>query len=438
MARIIFSLGLTTLVVAGSVGSTPINAVEPVSKEARKDAAAAASRADKALVRGDMIAAIAFAEAAVRLSPQSADYRMTLAQGYLRAGRFASARQAFADVNQLRPGSAKAALNLALAQIATGDIEGARATLAQNAGLIPVRDLGLAVALAGDPAGAVAMLSEAAKKPGADAKLRQNLALSLALAGQWHGARLVASADMSPADVDQRMEDWAAFAQPTAVSDQVATLLGVRAASDSGQPAVLALTAPLHVVAAPIATPVAAPTPAPEPAVLVQPEPIRPPLLLAVPAMPMVVAVTPPTAPLVAAPSVVPVVASVRWGARREVVQPLPVLSATRAVGRVAAASAPAAKGDWYIQLGAYDSPAVARAKWERLKRRYAAFSAYQPMGASVRSRDGSFYRLSVGGLTRRDAAAICGRYRTKGGSCFVRRGTGDQAAVWTRYSSKG
>jgi Flp pilus assembly protein TadD len=431
MARIIFSLGLATLMATGSAGSSPIAAVGSVSKEARKDAAAAADRAGKALTRGDTVAAIAFAEAAVRLSPLSADYRMTLARGYLHAGRFASARQAFADVNQLSPGNARAALNLALAQIATSDLEGARTTLVRNAGLIPVRDLGLAVALAGDPAGAVAMLSEAAKKPGADAKLRQNLALSLALAGQWHGARLVASADMSPADVDQRMEEWAAFAQPTSVSDQVATLLGVRATSDTGQPAVLALTAPLHMVAAPVAAPMA--TPVTAPAVLAQPAAIRPALALAVPAVPMVVAVTPP-----AAPSSVPVTASVRWGARREVVQPLPMLSATRAIGRAAAASAPAATGDWYIQLGAFESPAVAHDKWERAKRRYAAFSAFKPMGANVRGRDGSFYRLSVGGLSRRDAVGLCERYRVKGGACFVRRGTGDQAAIWARGGTKG
>lgn len=443
MARIIFSLGLATMMATASAGSSPTNAVEAVSKESRKDAALAAGRASKALTRGDTVAAIAFAETAVRLSPQSADYRMTLAQSYLRAGRFASARQAFADVGQLNPGSAKAALNLALAQIATGDNEGARRTLDHNAMLIPVSDLGLAVALAGDPAGAVAILSDAARRPGADAKLRQNLALSLALAGQWHGARLVASVDMSPADVDARMEQWAAFVQPATVSDQVASLLGVRAASDTGQPAVLALTAPLHAVAAPLSIPPAAV--APVPAVLAEPNPLRTPLAIAVPTMPMVVRVTPPVASPVLAPSQVPVTATIRWGARREVVQPLPTLDAARAKGQVATRARiasgtvmPAARGDWYIQLGAFENAAVARDKWEQAKRRYSALSGYHPMGAQVRGRTASFYRLSVGGLNRHDAAAMCGAYRARGGTCFVRRGTGDQVAVWSRGSANG
>ncbi|MGK3808204.1 tetratricopeptide repeat protein, partial [Enterococcus faecium] len=79
------------------------------------------------------------------------------------SGRFDSARAAYGDVLQLTPGNGKAALNLALTQIASGDWMGARATLGAHSRAIPVADLGLATALAGDPAGAVAMLTPVAR-----------------------------------------------------------------------------------------------------------------------------------------------------------------------------------------------------------------------------------------------------------------------------------
>ncbi|MFX6040683.1 hypothetical protein ABTE96_22175, partial [Acinetobacter baumannii] len=81
------------------------------------------------------------------------------------------------------PDDGRAALSLALAQIATGNWEGARATITAHANHIAPADRGLAIALAGDPAGAVDILTAAARAPEADAKTRQNLALALALAG---------------------------------------------------------------------------------------------------------------------------------------------------------------------------------------------------------------------------------------------------------------
>ena len=155
---------------------------------------------------------------------------------------------------ELNPGNGKAALNLSLAQTATGDWAAARKTLDDHARIIPVSDLGLALALAGNPQGAVTLLMEAARAPQADAKVRQNLGLSLALAGNWGAARVAAAADMSPADVDARMQQWLAFAQPRHASDQVASLLGVSAVEDRGQPVALALNAPVSMGTA--ATPI--------------------------------------------------------------------------------------------------------------------------------------------------------------------------------------
>ena len=83
------------------------------------------------------------------------------------------------------------------------------------------------MALAGDPGGAVEVLTAAARSPEADVKTRQNLALALALAGRWPEAKAVAAVDLSPADVDKRMTQWATFARPAGAADQVSALLGV-------------------------------------------------------------------------------------------------------------------------------------------------------------------------------------------------------------------
>ena len=70
---------------------------------------------------------------AVQVAPTEAGYRLLLGQSYLQAGRFASAAQAFADTLTLDgsngPVVGKAALNLALTQIAGGDWQTARRTL---------------------------------------------------------------------------------------------------------------------------------------------------------------------------------------------------------------------------------------------------------------------------------------------------------------------
>jgi Flp pilus assembly protein TadD len=227
--RLILSLGLSALVLGGTmVGCTATgNHLAKASDRAAARTAKAAHRdaekAARALATRDP-SAVAYAESAVSQAPRDAGYRMLLGQGYLQAGRFASARDTFADVVDLMPGNGKAALNLALAQIATGDWSAARATLDAHAKDIPAADLGLATALAGNPAGAITILDAAARAPGATAKIRQNLALSYALAGRWDMARIAAAADMSSADLDARMEQWAAFTQPKGAPDQVASL----------------------------------------------------------------------------------------------------------------------------------------------------------------------------------------------------------------------
>ena len=111
------------------------------------------------------------------------------------------------------------------------------------------------------------MLEAAARKPGADATVRQNLALAHALAGDWTEARTIAAQDVPADKLDARIQQWMQLASPKKPADQVAALVGVTpAAVDHGQPVRLALRKPdtMMAQAAPVAhTPVIDTAPAP-------------------------------------------------------------------------------------------------------------------------------------------------------------------------------
>lgn len=428
--------GLAALLALGTV---QVAAIADARHDARqeKKAAGAAVKASKAIAKKQWDKAIASAEAAVALAPDDAGYRTILGSAYLKAGRFASAEAAYKDVLTLQPENARVALNLALAQIATGRWAEARTTLDRHAGSIPAADRGLALALAGDPAGAVTLLTAATRSANADAKTRQNLALAMALSGEWQQARTLIGLDLSPVEADKRIVEWAAFARPAAASDQVAALLGVRPAADPGLPVALALAAPVPVEAAK-AVPVEAfmpGPPAPEAVAAVVPPAPRGPVEVAVApaAMPVpFVAVAPPQ--LVAArTAAVPALRPATL-----LTAPIPYKIAAAPVRKaaakpvLAAAKAPA-KGDWVVQLGAFENAAVARDGWKRATRRFAALQGHQPGGMNASVKGASFYRLSVGGFARGDAMALCRSYRARGGTCFVRQQAGDQLAAWVK-----
>ncbi|MDK2766766.1 MAG: tetratricopeptide repeat protein [Sphingomonas sp.] len=402
-------------------------------RRAAKEAAAAT----KALKKGEGQKAVTHAEAAVTLDPRNGEYRKLLGESYLFAGRFVSAAQALNEALSLDPANGRTALNLALAQIATGEWDVARQTLATHSATIPASDRGLAMALAGDPAGAVALLMEIARQPGADAKTRQNLALSLALAGQWPQARAIAALDLSPDQVDGRMMQWASFARPQNAYDQVASLLGVTPIADKGQPERLALAQAMTsaVAAAQVADPVETYMPGPAPVEAVA----------AVAATTVdVAAAEVAQGPSITAPSGQQVV----FAPRQEIVQAIPT-RAVRAETSVASVGATKpvrvdvsstqrfTKGSWYVQLGAYDSIGVARDAWGRMVRRTPQLKSLTPASASVSTKAGAFQRLAVGGLARADADALCREVRGDGGKCFVRPAAGDKPAGWARSASR-
>lgn len=429
------TLGASALILGAAAigtGATPFSLAAASSHAQSKEmklAARYAAKSGTALAKHKLAIAIQYAEAAVTLSPQDPSYRTLLGNAYLRAGRFASARDAFTDSLTLSPADGHTALSLALAQTASGDWAAARKTLDDHADLIPVPDRGLAMALAGDPASAVELLMAAARGPGSDAKTRQNLALSLALAGRWPEAKSVAALDLAPADADARIIQWANFAHPTTASDQVASLLGVTAVADDGQPVALALNA-----AVPARLPMAATETASEaPAAMAEAAPITDPAPAA-----EVVAVEAP---------VEPTATRIVFGPRNPVVQAIPakaIRAATMpATGGarpaavtsrpVPAAFSPQSKGNYYVQIGAYENAAIARDGWMRATRRYPALAGQTPSGMSVKSGRGSFYRLSVGGFSQGDANALCAAYRAAKGICFVRTEAGDQIAQWVQ-----
>ena len=232
----------------------------------------AATRAQLALASGDFAAAIEWAEKAVANSPQDAELRGLLGNAYLGAGRFASAEAAYKDALTLVPGQPGVGMKLALSQIAQGKSGDAVQMLDQLRGSADPADIGLAMALAGQPGNAVAILDEAARRLDADARTRQNLALAHALAGDWQAARVIAAQDVPADQLDTRLAEWMGMARPSSPSVKVAAMLGVApAASDPGQPERLALNQSSSVRMAEAAPAVVPASPAPAVAAPVEP-----------------------------------------------------------------------------------------------------------------------------------------------------------------------
>ncbi|WP_308517213.1 SPOR domain-containing protein [Sphingomonas flavescens] len=382
-----------------------------------------ATKALAALNSNNVPMAIDYAERAVAKTPNDAGFRTLLGNAYFAGGRFRSAEAAYRDSLTLYPEQPQIVLKLALVQIAQGKNRQAVGFLAQNRGSLNVSDYGLALALAGQPGEAVAVLDSAARSKDADATVRQNLALAHALAGQWEEARVIASQDVPAGQLDGRIQQWMKLASPKSAADQVASLVGVTpAAVDAGQPVQLALNktdTQVADVAAPVAAAVvaaAAPVAKPQPAPLApQPAPVQ----LAVAPAP------PPPRPTTLTSFAMAAVNE----AKAAVAAMLPAKATVRPVKASYSKSRPVASGTSaaVVQLGAYGSPQRVLAAWNETARKYSALKGYAPMSARFASAKGTFYRLSVHGFASdRDARLTCEALRRQGGSCFVRNTAGD------------
>ena len=428
-----------------------------------------ATRALAALNSNDVPTAISFAEKAVEKTPNDAGFRGLLGNAYFAGGRFWSAEQAYKDALSLYSEQPQVVLKLALVEIALGkNDEAVRVLEAGQAALDPA-DYGLAMALAGRTDDALAILKTAARAQGADSRVRQNLALTLALSGDWTNARTVAAQDIPAGQVEARVQQWMHLAKPGKPSDQVAALVGVTpAARDQGQPVRLALvkgdTRLAEAAAAPVAVAQPAPVkvaqvPAPQlqqllPVAVAQAaQPVPIPALAPQPQFAEAPMAPPPPPPpadperVAAKPEpVVPVVE-----ARAEAVAPM-----TMALIAAAAPEAPSAfaafmpkkraaaapkpvkarapklafrrgNSNNVVQLGAYRSPQAVSAAWTGLTKRYPGLRAYLPLRARFDSGKGVFWRLSIQGFdTRSEAVSRCQLLKSRGGKCFVRTFAGD------------
>ncbi|WP_086736845.1 SPOR domain-containing protein [Erythrobacter colymbi] len=409
----------------------------------RNEAAESFEAAQTALAKGKVDKAINYAEAAVLADPRNPSYRALLGAAYLEAGRFESAATSFGDAMDLGDGNPRTVLSFALAKIATGDSQAAIALLDDQSANIDPADLGLALALAGQPERGVHVLINAVRSAEeATPKLRQNLAYTYALAGNWRAARVMAAEDVPADKLEARLSQWASQSAPEMYQERIASLLGVKPRQDAGQPQQLALA---NFPEAPVMVAEAAP----------QGEPAADTALAFAEAAP--VADNAPSPSFSAAfatpePSVETAVtetAAIRY-VSNPVVQQLPVSPAARraqAPARVAAAApqrrmaatqaaaAPADKGPatHHVQLGSYNSKAEALRGWSVLQGKFPQLKDRKPVITEAVVNGRTFWRVAAEGFTSQSARAMCGTVKSAGRGCFAYASSTPPAGVVKR-----
>ena len=229
-----------SMLMATALAALPLTGCASIAGGSRT---ASVSDATEARTSGKTEKAVALAEQAALAAPQDPAAKAELGNSYLAAGRFASARQAFDDALALGDVSPRTALGFVLASIGVGDNRAAIETLDQWRDAMSPADAGLAYALAGNPAMGAQILTNALRAGDNNATVRQNLAYTHALGGQWATARILAAEDVPPAELDERISQWASVARPEDYTARVAALIGVQPQADAGMPAQLALGA---------------------------------------------------------------------------------------------------------------------------------------------------------------------------------------------------
>ncbi len=398
---------------------------------AANQAPALAPRVEKALVEKDYARALMQAEELVSAMPTEAAYRSLLGRAYLSNGRYDSARTAFKDAMALGNRDVRTIISLSLAETGLGNATGARALLADHISDLPAADYGLAIAMAGDPREGVRALMEAVKQPDATAQTRQNLAYAMALAGSWGQARLIAGQDMSAREAEARIGQWSQAAQAGNEQSRVVAMLGVSPrADDAGLPSRLALgsnAAPTQMASA--STDLAAEAPQDLPPVVE--EPVQVATTAVPPSSPSTIAVAmsfdateSANAPLIRASSD-PMRQAARAAFQRSRNNDAQAMVARADMSRMRAVIAPTADAkasDWVIQLGAFDTAGVAKAKWQQISRGKTALGAFREIHSEFSLNGRTFHRLAIRGFGDRSSAyATCQSLRAEGRACFVR-----------------
>lgn len=397
--------------------------------------------AQKALAKGQVDKAIGHAEAAVLAEPRNPAFRALLGAAYLESGRFQSAATSFGDAIDLGDTNPRTVLSFALAKIASGEAKAAVAVLDEYSGAIDPADLGLALALAGQPERGVHVLVNAVRSAEESTpKLRQNLAYTYALAGNWRAARVMAAEDVPADQLDARLADWAAMTPAEKFQDRIAALLDVSPRDDAGQPQRLALAnfpasdvmvaeaaaqAETEVELA-AAEPVRVASPAPSPtfaAAFAPSSPVPEPAVQTVaPASQGIRYVSNPVVQqLASAPGTRPVA--------RPVAAPAPRVAAAAPQRRMAATSAAAAPAatpvqsgpaTHLVQLGAYSSKVEATRGWSALQAKFPQLKGRQPVITEAVVNGRTFWRVAAEGFNVQSAKAMCGTVKSAGRGCFA------------------
>ncbi|MCX7863707.1 MAG: SPOR domain-containing protein [Novosphingobium sp.] len=366
-------------------------------------------------------------EARVAKAPANAALRAALASAYLAAGRFVSAATTFEDAIALGDASPRTALGLSLAYIGTGRNQDALRILDQWRDAIPAGDLGLAIALAGEGARGIAILSDALRSGAADAKLRQNLAYAYALEGRWLEARLMALQDLPPDQVDDRMSQWAMQSRPEEYHKRVASLLGAPLRADPGQPPALALARPASEDDRSVATAEAGasnridpdrelpPVDQGESPPGLRPDEPRP---LLPPARSEAVAAASPGPEAMSSEMFDSAFGNGQSGVTfvsNPVVQPLRKPRMEAAPMRVSGAGA-----THLVQLGSFSSPAHAERAWTIYKQRYPGLRDEDLRISEAVVRGKRYWRVAVAGFDDQSARAMCSTVRRSGHGCLA------------------
>ena len=382
-------------------------------------AEASFSKAQVALAKGNADKAITHAEAAVLADPRNGNIRALLGAAYLEAGRFQSAATSFNDALELGDSDPRTVLSYALAEVALGDNGAALSVLDQWEDDIDPADLGLALALAGQPDRGVHVLANALRGGQNTAKVRQNLAYAYALQGNWRAARVMAAEDVPADQIDQRISEWASYTQPEAFQQRVAALLQVTPVQDFGQPAQLALANyPAQDV---MVAEAAAQIPAEETetgngeqfafAASVEETPAQ--------------QTSFDNAFAAKDPEPYQASAGQRF-VSRPVVQDIPVRAKqSKPASRSAASSsqrrmAATSDGSHLVQLGSFSSKESAERAWGIYQKRYSQLSGHDLVITEAKVQGKTYFRVAAAGFGAAGARNMCSTVKASGKGCFA------------------
>ncbi len=374
--------------------------------------------AQNALGKGQVDKAIAHAEAAVLAEPRNPGYRALLGASYMEAGRFQSAATSFGDALDLGDENPRTVLSFALAKIALGEGRSASTVLDEYANLIDPADLGLALALAGEPERGVHVLVNAVRASDqVSPKLRQNLAYTYALAGNWRAARVMAAEDVPADQLDQRLTQWAAMSAPEQFRQRVASLLDVTPQMDAGQPQRLALanfpSDAMMFAEAATQAPTEMVAEAPTPALAAEPTPVA------------TFAQAFESAPVARPASRIsyvskPVVQQLPTRAERAAPRSSPRMAAASSQRRMAATASDKNAGSHLVQLGSYSSKVEAERGWTVLKAKFPELKDHNLVITEAVVNGRNFWRVAAEGFGPKSAQSLCSSVKSAGRGCFA------------------